>query len=64
MLARSSYSSYKTAFEVVDYLQNEIDYVPWKAALRNFDFIFARLKPNEAQLFQVKTLCPKKFNNS
>lgn len=52
-LARFSYSNYKTALRVVDYLQNEIDYVPWAAAFSNFDFILGRLKPSEELLFKV-----------
>lgn len=52
-LARFSYANYETAIRVVDYLQNEIEYIPWKAAFVNFDFIYARLKPSEEPLFKV-----------
>lgn len=53
-LARFSYSNYQTAILIVDYLQNEIDYIPWKAAFNNFDYILARFKPDEELLFKVK----------
>lgn len=54
-LARYSYLSYKNALSVVHYLENEIDYAPWKAAFTNFNFILSRFKINEVSIFEVNT---------
>lgn len=55
-LARFSYLHYQNAFPVVFYLQNEIEYIPWKAAFKNLDFVLRRFKPNEAPVFKVNRL--------
>lgn len=52
-LARFSYMNYEHALSVVSYLRNEIDYIPWVSAFKNFDFILSRFEPNEAFLFKV-----------
>lgn len=53
ILAQFSYLNYQHALSVALYLKNEIDYIPWKAAFKNFDFILSRSKPNEAFIFKV-----------
>lgn len=55
-LARFSYADYKTAINVIDYLQNEIDYVPWKSAFNNFEFILERLNTDETLQFKVNQI--------
>lgn len=40
-LAAAGHLSYHTALNITRYLSQERDYVPWKAALRNFDYITA-----------------------
>lgn len=54
-LAQHSYLSYETALNIVQYLQKEIDYPPWKAVFYNFDYILDRFKPNEVSIFEVNT---------
>ena len=38
-LARAGYLKYEIALKLIDQLEYETDYIPWKAGLRNFRFI-------------------------
>lgn len=53
-IASDSYLNYEKALHIIHYLQNETDYIPWKAAFENFDHILNRFKSNEARPFEVK----------
>ncbi|KAL9985945.1 hypothetical protein ACROYT_G008402 [Oculina patagonica] len=44
-LARSGKLNYTKALEMTSYLQAEEDYVPWQAAIKNFNFIKSLLTP-------------------
>lgn len=46
-LARANYIPYTLAFNLTNYLENEIDYIPWKSALYCFDYIRAMLDTSE-----------------
>lgn len=52
-LACYSYTNYKNAINLVDYLQNEIDYAPWKVAFKYFEQLLPRFKPNDLFIFEV-----------
>lgn len=52
-LARYSYTNYKNAINLADYLQNEIDYLPWGAAFKYFEQLLPRFKPNNLHIFEV-----------
>lgn len=52
-LARYSYTNYKNAINLVDYLQNEIDYAPWGAAFKYFERLLPRFKPNDLYIFET-----------
>lgn len=55
-LARSSQLDYVKALQTIQYLENEMEYAPWKAAFNGFDFILARFKPDESYLFEVSEM--------
>jgi len=38
-LARAGYLAYETALNITTYLSNEVDYIPWYAAVRAFDYL-------------------------
>jgi len=38
-LARAGYLGYETALKITSYLSNEVDYIPWYAAVRAFDYL-------------------------
>lgn len=40
-LARAGLLDYRTAMQVVKYLQHERDYLPWEAALSSLDYVEA-----------------------
>lgn len=52
-LARAQQLRYELALEAIEYLKNEIVYMPWKAAFTNLEFILARFKNEEAPIFKV-----------
>uniref|UniRef100_A0A1B0DJP5 Aminopeptidase n=1 Tax=Phlebotomus papatasi TaxID=29031 RepID=A0A1B0DJP5_PHLPP len=41
-LARSDHIPYCTAFNMLEYLKTETSYIPWKMAMKNFQFIIYR----------------------
>lgn len=42
-LARARQLSYNTAFDVLSYLEREVEYYPWHAAFTNFNFLRRRI---------------------
>ncbi|XP_034661661.1 membrane alanyl aminopeptidase isoform X1 [Drosophila subobscura] len=42
-LARASYVSYNLALEVLEYLETEINYIPWTSAFNGFNYLSIRL---------------------
>ncbi|SPP82964.1 blast:Membrane alanyl aminopeptidase [Drosophila guanche] len=42
-LARASYVSYDLALEVLEYLETEINYIPWTSAFNGFNYLSIRL---------------------
>lgn len=51
--ARADLLTYEKALQLVRYLKNETDYVPWTAAFSSFSFILGRFKPDERHIFEV-----------
>lgn len=52
--ARAGELSYATAFEATHYLKKERNYLPWKAALSNFDYISRMFRSTDSnRLFKV-----------
>lgn len=52
-LARADYVNYTLALGVVQYLENETNYIPWLAALNNLNFVSTRLSAENLTLYQV-----------
>jgi aminopeptidase N len=56
-LARAGVLHYGTALELAEYLENEVDYIPWFSALSAFTFLNLRLTGTDVYpLFKVKQL--------
>ena len=56
-LARAGVLPYGTALELAEYLEKEVDYIPWHSALTDFTFLNLRLTGHEVYpLFKVKQL--------
>lgn len=54
-LARAGILKYNTALELTQYLERELDYIPWYSALNAFSFLNLRLTgTNTHSLFKVK----------
>uniref|UniRef100_A0A7G3AWD7 Aminopeptidase N n=1 Tax=Lutzomyia longipalpis TaxID=7200 RepID=A0A7G3AWD7_LUTLO len=50
-LAQSDNVPYTTVFDMLQYLLDEQEYVPWRAALTHFEFISKRIPNNHRKLF-------------
>ncbi|KAL0271368.1 UNVERIFIED_CONTAM: hypothetical protein PYX00_008477 [Menopon gallinae] len=62
--ARAGELSYTTAFEAAHYLKKEKNYLPWKAALSNFDYISRMFRSTDSnKLFKkfVRSLLSERF---
>ena len=46
-LARSSHVSYEVALDLLLYLRQENDYVPWEAAFGTFEFMESRMEASK-----------------
>lgn len=56
-LARAGVLPYGTALEIAEYLEKEVDYIPWYSALTAFTFLNLRLTGTDYYpLFKVKQL--------
>jgi aminopeptidase N len=56
-LARAGVLPYGTALKLAEYLEKEVDYIPWFSALTAFTFLNIRLTDTDAQSpFEVKQL--------
>lgn len=52
-LARADYVNYTLALGVVQYLENETNYIPWLSALNNLNFVSLRLSGENLTLYEV-----------
>ena len=43
-LARAGYLKYEIALQLIDYLERDVEYIPWKSGLSNFKFIRKMMK--------------------
>ena len=56
-LARAGVLPYGTALDLAEYLEKEVDYIPWFSALTAFKFLDLRLTDTATErLFKVKQL--------
>jgi len=56
-LARAGVLPYGTALYLVEYLEKDVDYIPWSSALTAFTFLNLRLTGTDGHsVFQVKQL--------
>jgi len=54
-LARAGVLNYRTALDLTQYLEKEVDYIPWYSALSAFSFLNLRLTGTETYpLFKVE----------
>uniref|UniRef100_A0A6P4EV94 Aminopeptidase n=1 Tax=Drosophila rhopaloa TaxID=1041015 RepID=A0A6P4EV94_DRORH len=51
--ARVGYVDYSEVFEFLEYLRNEVDYVPWYAVYENLNLVAKRLTPDQLPDFRT-----------